>query len=146
MSHFTGFTIAMWRGDTHRFKFVVKLYDPALDPALHSELPSTSDPMVIQDITAWQGFWFTAKRRIKDVDADAVIALDDATVGGIERSEPLQGECLVTLLPEYTDSLPSGSRDITLFCDIQGVDANGDVFTLLTGEILLHSDVTRRTS
>lgn len=146
MSHFDGFEINMWRGDTHRFEFVVKLYDSALDPSLHPELDPDSDPNVVQNITLWDKFWFTAKRRIRDLDTDAIIALDDGNTGGIARSDPVNGKCLVTILPAYTLDLPSSSRDITLFCDLQGIDGNGDVFTLMTGKIILHSDVTQRTT
>lgn len=133
-SNFDGFTINMWRGDTHRFEFVVKIHNP------------DTDEDDVQPIGSWQGFWFTAKRRIRDLDADAIIALDDDNVGGIQRSDPSNGKCLVTILPSHTLGLPSNSRDLTLFCDLQGIDANGDVFTLLTGKIIVGSDVSQRTT
>ena len=68
MATFTDFTEKLWRGDTHRFRFVVMIRDPVT-------LVET-----IQNITSWQEFWLTAKRSVRDTDTDAIIALDDGLV------------------------------------------------------------------
>ncbi len=124
MGAFTDYAITFSRGDSYAFRFVVKIDG------------------VVQDITAWQKFWFTAKRAVTDAYASSVIALTDEVSGGITRFDPPNGVGEVKFTPALTSGLPASRRDLTLVSDVQGMDAAGDVWTLLRGTVTIPTDVT----
>lgn len=95
-----------------------------------------------QDITGWE-LWFTAKRRIGDGDADAVI-LKNSLGSGVTILNAALGTASVTLSPADTASLlPEAVR---LYADIQGKDGAGHVFTLDAFTFTIRGDVTRTTT
>lgn len=86
--------------------------------------------------------WFTAKRRLSDADADALI---QKTLGsGITViGNAADGNLLVTIDPEDTDSL---TRQTVLYCDVQLLEADGRVTTVASGTLTVELDVTRSTA
>lgn len=114
------FAITAKRGDTIELSVTVTRSGAAVD-------------LTDADLT------FTAKRRYSDADADAVVqkTLGDgiAVVGDAE-----DGEILVTLDPEDTDSL---TRQTVLLCDVQLVESDGRVTTVASGTLTITPDVTR---
>lgn len=92
------------------------------------------------DITGTE-FWFTAKRRLFDADADAVISKDMAT--GIAIIDAPGGRARVFIDAADTVSL---YKRTTLRYDVQWKDADGRIHTVDTGDLLVELDVTRRTT
>lgn len=85
--------------------------------------------------------WFTAKLKVKDADVDAVA---QKTVGsGITVTDAVNGEALITLDPADTDGL---TKETTLYCDVQLVEASGRVTTVASGTLTILRDVTRVTA
>lgn len=112
--------LSMTRGDTAAF--AIALTDGAGDPL----------DLTGVDIT------FTAKRRLRDADTDAVF---QKTVGaGIEvDADPTTGLATLSFLPTDT----SGLTDLRpLHWDIQ-VEGGGEVSTPLSGRLVISTDVTR---
>jgi hypothetical protein len=81
---------------------------------------------------------FTAKRRLTDTDANAVIIKTDGD--GITVDSPEDGIAILTLTPEDTEDL---LRERTLYWDVQTDDGAGDVQTPLSGRLVISADVTR---
>jgi hypothetical protein len=126
MSDYSDFSLSFTRGDTHLFRFTV------------------TDKLtgVVQNITTWQKFWVTGKLHLSDSDANAVFEL---TLGsGITILSAVQGLVQVMISPVNTASLDF--RKYTLFGDIQGKDASGNIWTLAKGTFVITSDVTQATS
>lgn len=113
--------LSMTQGDKHTF-------DVALTDAAGAPLDLTS-----VDIT------FTAKRRLSDADADALI--QKTTASGITvDADPTTG--LATLVIDAADTVGLASGP-ALFWDLQIDDGAGDVRTPLSGRLAIASDVTR---
>lgn len=88
----------------------------------------------VRNITT-DSFTFTAKRTIND--ATAYIT---KTVGsGITKTDPTNGELLITIDPVDFNTL---TQPTTMQCDIQGVAASGRPYTTLF-QLSIEMDVTR---
>lgn len=85
-------------------------------------------------------FSFTAKRSTEDTDAEAVIRKSTATTG-FTVTNALLGQLQLRLLPADTLGL-SGLVPTVLYYDLQIVRANGDVFTLSEGTLVVYPDST----
>lgn len=81
---------------------------------------------------------FTAKRRLDDEDADAVIlkTLD----AGIEVTNAQGGIAVLSLEPSDTEDLPS--RRVRLVYDVQVTNGDGEVKTPIEGRLTISPDVT----
>jgi hypothetical protein len=97
---------------------------------------------IAQNITGWL-IWFTAKRRVADLDAAAVIQHSTAS-GGVAITNAAGGLGTVTLSPADTAALPE--QRLKLFADIQGKDGGGNIFTLAKGTLSIRAKVTDSTS
>lgn len=81
--------------------------------------------------------WFTAKRKLKDLD---IAAVAQKTLGdGIAVTDAPAGELLVTLAPDDTDDL---TKETVLYCDVQMVEASGRVTTVASGTLTVQLDAT----
>ena len=127
ITDYSDFSITMAHGDTQRFRFTVK----------------DRDSLTAVDISTWTKFWATAKLHLFDTDADAVFLLTSGG-GGITIINASSGLAEVKISPVNTSSLDY--RKYNLFVDIQGVDGNGDVWTLARGTLTIVADVTRASS
>lgn len=84
---------------------------------------------------------WTAKRKLGDLDADAVII--KTSVDGIDLvGGGTTGELTITLDPEDTDDL---LKTTTLLWDLQVTDGIGQVTTVDNGRLRIESDVSRTT-
>ena len=86
------------------------------------------------DLTGCTVF-FTAKRRVKDVDDDAVISTELD-----EFEEPETGICVLPFTNEETD-IPAGNY----YYDVQLLDSEGKIASSVKGLLRVLSDVTIRT-
>lgn len=85
--------------------------------------------------------WCTGKRNLKDADADAVF---QKKIGdGVAIVDADAGEALVTLDPADTASL---TKQTTLYCDVQLVEADGRVTTIASGTLTVELDATVATA
>lgn len=86
--------------------------------------------------------WFTAKNKYTDLDVDAVF---QKTIGdGITVTNPTQGLFTVSVLPADTADV---SRVKTiLYWDLQLKDADGKIFTIASGNLIINPDVTITTT
>ena len=82
---------------------------------------------------------FTAKRRIGDLDVDAIIVCttDDAT---ITLTTPSSGLARIDVPAGSTDEL---TRDTLLVWDLQATDALDKTRTLASGTLIVRRDVSR---
>lgn len=87
-------------------------------------------------------FWFTAKKRLSDLDASAVAqkSLIGGASNGIEVLNGAAGQVLVTVAPADTEGL---TRATTLYWDVQMAEADGVLWTVASGTIQVVPDVTR---
>lgn len=122
---YTDFTFTIFRGDDRSITIA----------ALQA------DGVTAQNITGW-ALWFTGKLAIADADVAAVFQRTVAG-GGITITNAVGGLATVTLVPANTDSL---TQDTTLFCDLQGKDGSGKIYTLATGKLVVQAEVTRSTA
>lgn len=114
-----GQNMKMIRGDSYEFRVTITLDGDTVD------------------ITGGD-FTMTAKWDVADSDANAVF---QKTVGdGITLTDPTNGVITVKLEPADTNSLPLHTVD--LFYDIQYIDTDGDVHTVLNGTLQVQPDVT----
>lgn len=102
------------------------------------KLVLTSDNSVL-DITGYT-FWFTLKENVDDADPGAlqVTALPDLSTSPTEAS---QGIIYIRAAKELTNSLAAKTYNY----DVQQVDMDGKVQTLLLGKVKVVKDVTRST-
>lgn len=118
----TDFNIVCKRGDTIDLEVIATRDGAPLD------LTGTS-------------IWFTAKRKLKDADENAIA---QKTLGaGITVTDAEAGEALVTLDPADTAAL---TKETTLYCDVQVVEASGRVTTVASGTLTIELDVTVATA
>ncbi len=127
MADWDDFIFEFTLGNTHRIEFTVSLNEED------------------QDLASWARFRFTAKVNLKDPDSAAVIALTDASQAGIVRLDPGAdpanlGKLQVTIPAVMTASLPNIRQ--ALYADLQGTDADGAVWTLERGTLILLARVT----
>jgi hypothetical protein len=112
--------LEMFRGDDESFDIVV-----------------TKDGAPV-DLTG-AALTFTAKRRLSDADAAAVVQ-KDSTAGGIAIVDAAQGLARIDIAAGDTATLTSDER---LAWDLQVLGADGKKRTLADGRLLIHADVTR---
>jgi hypothetical protein len=130
----------MRRGDTHQIPLLVRL-EPAL-PLYGNPPPKCRPPPVIQDVTAWTQFWFTAKGTVVQPDNLATFQL---TLGaGIVVVNAHAGQLLATVPPIATRSQPDGV--VRLVYDVQGKDGAGNIWTFQYGTLPIYPDVSRAIS
>jgi hypothetical protein len=110
-----------------------------LDPLVRGDdwtlkLTLTSSGSVL-DITDYT-FWFTLKTNIDDADPGAVQV--SATSGSPDAAA---GILYINVPRASTDGLQSGTYNY----DVQQIDNNGNVQTLLIGKVKVVKDITRST-
>jgi hypothetical protein len=91
-----------------------------------------------QPITGWT-IWFTAKRRLTDSDAQAVIQKSTVS-GGVTISNAAGGLGFVTLQPADTTALVEAR--LSLWADLKAKDGAGQLFTLAKGRLTIRPIVT----
>jgi len=111
---FDGFDITITRGSTKRIRATVEIND------------------VAQNITAWTEFWFYAKERTADTDADAVIA-KTLTGGGIDIITAASG--LIEIDVVSADTLPLSNNLHWLYTGLKGLDGDGNLWQLRQGTL-----------
>lgn len=126
MADFADFSEQMTRGDTHKFRFQVQLNG------------------INQDTTTWLKFWFTAKNSIDDLDSAAVMQLTSDLNGGITAVDATIGLYEVEIPIAATSDLANVKTK--LFCDIQGKDGSGKIWTLAKGHLTVLPESTRSTT
>ena len=118
--------LRMHRGDSAVFELAV-----ATPPATYGATP------VPVDLTGASAR-FTAKRRLADLDAAAVIA--KASPAGVVITDGPGGLLEVRLAAEDTDGLEA---PVTLHYDVQVRDVAGQVRTVDAGYLVIRPDVTQ---
>lgn len=121
------FADAVWeftRGDTTTRRFTVK--DAVTNAAV--------------DISGWTAFRFTAKDRVGDADAAAVLS-ETLSGGGIVKTTPASGILDVTVAATDTSTLNYETYE--LYADLQGVDASSNVWTVWKGKVVIYPDASR---
>jgi len=103
------------------------------------KLVLTSNSSVL-DITGYT-FWFTLKENIDDADPGAlqVTATPDISTSPTEAS---QGIIFIKASKTLTNSLTPKTYNY----DVQQIDGDGNVQTLLIGKVKVVKDITRSTS
>lgn len=119
--------LVMYRGNTQRFPLTIEDEDGTPIPLTGAKV------------------WFTGKKSITDLDADAVFRLTTDVGGGITVLDADAGLVVATLQPSHTTSLPVGKLT-QLFYDWKIKDAAGEIRTLRTGTILVRPIVTQATT
>lgn len=114
----------MYRGDDFQFDLFVR------DPL-------TGQPY---DVTNSK-FWFTAKQRYYSGDNEADIKKDLS--GGIIVMDAIKGHVRVLIDAADTDAL---NRRTVLRYDVQWQDEENLIHTLISGDLFVDLDVTRRTT
>lgn len=116
--------LRMYRGDDFQFDMFVR------DPV-------TGSPYDVSN----SSFWFTAKRRYFSGDADSVIAKDLSS--GILVMDAVKGH--VRVLIDAADTASFDRKEVLRY-DVQWQDSDGLIHTIVSGDLLVDLDVTRRTS
>jgi hypothetical protein len=95
---------------------------------------------VATDVTAWTQFWFTAKKRVGDLDSAAVFQ-KTLTGGsaGITKTNAAAGLLQVSIAEADTSAL--ANVPAKLFCDLRGKDGSGDIWTLARGFLTVNPAV-----
>lgn len=121
MADYSDFSRILTQGDIHIFQF--RVTEEVAGGAV--------------DISAWQGFWLTAKRSLAEADPGLFqlalgsgLSIIDAPTGLVEAA----------VAGSLTSSL--ARRRQVLFSDIQGRDAQGNTWTLLRGKFTILPQVT----
>ena len=126
MADWDDFQFEMVRGDDHTEEIVIE----------------SGDPLAAVDLSAYQEFWFTGRRY--PGDTAAVFALTK-TAGGITfKTTGTDGRLLVKIPKAATTPLPNWGQ--TLFADLQGKDAAGNIGTSARGTIQMGAESTLATS
>jgi hypothetical protein len=118
--------LRMKRGDTAPFRGVAVV------------VATVEEPMDITTATVF----FTAKSDIDHPDASAIIALDSDS-NGIEITDAVNGEFVITIAPSDTDSI-TVDDELVLVYDVQLVFSPSEVYTVDEGTLTIEQDVTRR--
>jgi hypothetical protein len=136
-------TIALKRGDT--LLYVDQVFRNPLTGRYATSQPGRLPPPGMQPANL-TGFtvWFTAKPETALPDAQAVFALDSATLGGVVLTTAAVGIFTVTGSSLATIGFPDGP--VRLRYDVQIKDTSGNVFTIETGRMVVTPDVTRSTT
>lgn len=118
--------LTMKRGDTLKFKTIVRIDD------------------VVVDITGWK-VWYTVKQSYAELDANATFRADttDAT-GAVAITNGPAGEITVKMPPSATFGM--ADTDVTLYYDVQVKNLDDEVSTVDSGTIVVSPDVTRATT
>ena len=103
------------------------------------KLVLTSDNSVL-DITGYT-FWFTLKANVDDADPGALQVTATPDTSG-NPSEASQGILYIRASRTLTDTLQTQNYNY----DVQQVDDEGNVQTLLIGKVKVVKDITRSTS
>ena len=103
------------------------------------KLVLTSDNSVL-DITGYT-FWFTLKANVDDADPGALQVTATPDTSG-NPSEASQGILYIRAPRNLTDSLQTQNYNY----DVQQVDDEGNVQTLLIGKVKVVKDITRSIS
>jgi hypothetical protein len=115
-----GQNIKMVRGDTFRFRVTITQNGETVD------------------LTGGT-FTMTAKWEVDDENVNAVFT-KTSPAGGIALTDPTNGLITVTLSPSDTNPLPDNT--VSLFYDIQYVNALGEIYTPLYGTLRIVPDIT----
>lgn len=94
------------------------------------------------DISLWTAFWYTAKKRAEDTDAEAVIAL--SLGDGLTVQAAANGHLRARVTAAMTDDLYP--RRYQLIADAQGKTPTGLVKTFDSGTHTILADATVSTS
>lgn len=119
---YTDFNRSFTQGDTHIFD--VQVYEAIANVAVN--------------ISAWQGFWLTAKAGVSDVDP-GVFQL--TSLAGIVVINAVLGQIGIVIPGSATSALER--RRYSLVADIQGKDDLGRIWTLMRGQFIVLPEVTR---
>ncbi len=125
----TSFNHRITRGDTKRFNLKLTRKD-ANGVAQPENLTGTV-------------LWFTAKERVSDTYANALIRKSNASLGGIVVTDAAQGLATLTISPADTSGF---TQSKILRADIQLQTAGGDVETVAEGTLEIELDVTDTTT
>jgi hypothetical protein len=93
-----------------------------------------------QDITGWN-FWCTGKLYLSDPDMVALFQLTTSPANGIVVVSATGGQILITVPPIVTRAF--ADSDVTIYYDVQGKDASGNIFTVERGKMIVSPDITR---
>jgi len=116
-------TLEMSRGDSRRWNFAA-----TQNGAVYS--------------LAGASLWFTAKKRITELDAVAVF---QKTLGtGITVTDAANGLGYIELSPSDTSGLSAAKWNLEF--DLQCRDSAGKIYTLAFGKLTVYPDVTITTS
>lgn len=121
------FEVQMSRGDNKRINVFVKN-------------ETNTAPL---NITGWT-FWMTGKLAIDD--ADPGVFQRTAANAGFVIVDATGGQAQARLRPVDTSGLTpaaGGTWPMTILCDMQAIDAAGEVQTLGYGKVVVRRDVTR---
>lgn len=86
--------------------------------------------------------YFTAKK--SHADADSAAVFQKSTSDGIAVTDAANGKCRVTLTSADTSGLSTYA--VTLYVDLEVVEADGNVATAAVGTLVVSPDVTFRIS
>jgi hypothetical protein len=118
-------SLRITRGDTKTFNLILRLNNAAFN-------------------LSQKTLFFTAKYSMEDLDAAAVISKSTNGTDEITITNEAGGLANLKLKPVDTSSLPP--FNVPLLYDLQAVDVNGDVFTVLRGVLMVTPDITISTS
>ena len=121
------FEVQMSRGDNKRINVFVKN-------------ETNTAPL---NITGWT-FWLTGKLAVDD--ADPGVFQRTTANGGFVIVDAAAGHAQARLRPVDTSGLTPGTGvpwPMTILCDVQAIDAAGEVQTLGYGKVIVRRDVTR---
>jgi hypothetical protein len=129
-----------WRGDT--ISFQRQAFKDASGNLVSIDPTSEQPPagLAPQDLTGWT-VTATAKRSYSDPDNQAVMQVDNASLGGIVIALPTTGRLGVSFPAMATRLFPDWRVD--LYVDVKGVDPGGLVRTLGSGVLTIDPNVTR---
>lgn len=125
MVPYTDFNLTFYRGDSLTIDLAATLNGQPLD------------------MRGWR-LWVTVKRAIGDADAAAIFQGD--LTSGITLVDAQMGLATIDIPESATspEAIPDVAKGLHCFCDIQGADPMGSIFTLAAGRITFYPDTTQR--
>lgn len=133
--------LEMFRGDSKKitrqvFVNPLSLQLTSIDQGA-AELPPAG--FAVQNLTGFH-VEFTAKYHFGDPDNQAVMRLDNQTLGGVTLTNATIGQLVVTTPAISTRGFPDGT--VVLVWDLQVVDTAGNVSTVAAGTLAVYPDAT----